>query len=245
MRTVVGRALLKLVAEPLQSFVSFCELVAVNLNLKISSFLRGFFIELLNLPPPDDRMNSVYLAIFNFLVRMPDFDPFFAIPFDPILESIPKADFRRLLRVLYYGDRPLVTYEYATRTTVDSRWIDADLGCLLVDAGRTYPLLPAVPFHPLDIMAFIVSTRLAHFQHTQQFMALVARVLELIPRVVALSAEYKRALFLVFGGMLPGLSSRTPPARFLLCPIARCRATYKQPSTRKSQTRGGRSQSRK
>jgi hypothetical protein len=212
MRTVAALVLLKPVVEPLQSFVSFCEVVAVKLNLAISSFLRSFFIELLNLPPPDDKMNSVYMAVFNFLFRIPAFDPFFRVPFDPIVDSIPKADFRSLLGVLYIGDPAPITYEYGSRTTMDGRWVDADLAYLLVDTGRTYPILPATPFHPLDIMGFIVNTGLAHFKHTEQFIGLVEPVLELIPPAVALSPEYKRAIFLVIGGMLRGLSSTTPHA---------------------------------
>jgi hypothetical protein len=98
-----------------------------------------------------------------------------------------------------------INTHYATRSTHDGHWVDADLAYALVDIGRPISL------GQLELFALAIATGLGHSIHATQFMIVAESFLADIRRSGPLSNEHRHALILILGGMLRTMFSSAPP----------------------------------
>jgi hypothetical protein len=149
-------------------FQEFVGLVFVHFQIDLSPFLRFFYSEVLptchSLPfdISQDQFDAFYESIFNFISRIPQFDPFYSLPLSFAPEGIPKLQFQEMLNVFYRTTSVKLEYTFATRTTMDGEWIDSDMAMLLIQTICEQPIPPSSERTRFRIISRLISSGLQH-----------------------------------------------------------------------------------
>jgi hypothetical protein len=208
---VATLVLLKNSSDPLLSIQEFVDGLSVRLKVDLSSFVHAFYMAILHLPDlykdfsdNHEKLSLIFSRIFFHIFSIPDYDNHAHHPMQPSqLRGIGVRFKTGLSAILQDGVAPVhIQCRYATRTTLEGEWLDADLAFELMGVALAAPYpLPATALALTDEIGLIASHGLQHRSHFGDIIAMMADIVQRLPTVSA-DSEGRRFLYLVVGGMV-------------------------------------------
>ena len=194
----------------LSTFHDYVIALSAQAQCDLSGFLRMFFMTVLgvlerNRDVRNEKRNHVYYVISNFIFSIPAYDKFYFPPFAEQPEQKAVA-FKDLVKVFARMSPEAVPCCYATRTSAEGDWVDADLAALLLSTIINNQIKPVADLNPIDFLALIAANGIMHRKHYDKFLVPSAEfVLKFAFKHRKVNGFYRNVFFMVTGAIVKAI----------------------------------------